>query len=49
MEINNSSSDSLLYREIWWKKRGFGFVTIGANVDEFHAAANQTKQISLKY
>lgn len=24
-------------------KRGFGFVTIGANVDEFHAAANQTK------
>ncbi|MBD3842397.1 MAG: HAMP domain-containing histidine kinase [Campylobacterales bacterium] len=25
-------------------KRGFGFVTIGANVDEFHAAANETKQ-----
>lgn len=25
-------------------KRGFGFVTIGANVDEFHAAANQTKE-----
>ena len=24
-------------------KRGFGFVTIGANVDEFHAAANKTK------
>ncbi|RXJ99096.1 two-component sensor histidine kinase [Arcobacter sp. CECT 8986] len=24
-------------------KRGFGFVTIGANVDEFHAAANETK------
>ena len=24
-------------------KRGFGFVTIGANVDEFHAAANQTR------
>lgn len=24
--------------------RGFGFVTIGANVDEFHKAANQTKQ-----
>ena len=24
-------------------KRGFGFVTIGANVDEFHAAANLTK------
>lgn len=25
-------------------KRGFGFVTIGANVDEFHAAANKTKK-----
>ncbi|MGA1931932.1 ATP-binding protein [Arcobacter sp. YIC-464] len=25
-------------------KRGFGFVTIGANVDEFHEAANQTKK-----
>ena len=25
-------------------KRGFGFVTIGANVDEFHAAANETKR-----
>ena len=25
-------------------KRGFGFVTIGANVDEFHAAANETKE-----
>jgi len=25
-------------------KRGFGFVTIGANVDEFHHAANQTKE-----
>jgi len=24
-------------------KRGFGFVTIGANVDEFHRAANDTK------
>ena len=24
-------------------KRGFGFVTIGANVDEFHLAANKTK------
>ncbi|PHO11250.1 hypothetical protein CPG37_02060 [Malaciobacter canalis] len=24
-------------------KRGFGFVTIGANVDEFHAAANKTR------
>ena len=24
-------------------KRGFGFVTIGANVDEFHALANKTK------
>jgi len=24
-------------------KRGFGFVTIGANVDEFHRAANETK------
>lgn len=24
-------------------KRGFGFVTIGANVDEFHLAANETK------
>ena len=24
-------------------KRGFGFVTIGANVDQFHAAANKTK------
>ena len=24
-------------------KRGFGFVTIGANVEEFHAAANKTK------
>ena len=24
-------------------KRGFGFVTIGANVDEFHSAANKTK------
>ena len=24
-------------------KRGFGFVTIGANVDEFHSAANETK------
>lgn len=25
-------------------KRGFGFVTIGANVDEFHDAANKTKE-----
>ncbi len=25
-------------------KRGFGFVTIGANVDEFHAAANETRE-----
>lgn len=25
-------------------KRGFGFVTIGANVDEFHRAANETKE-----
>lgn len=25
-------------------KRGFGFVTIGANVEEFHAAANSTKR-----
>jgi nitrogen fixation/metabolism regulation signal transduction histidine kinase len=25
-------------------KRGFGFVTIGANVDEFHEAANKTKE-----
>ncbi|RXJ75226.1 two-component sensor histidine kinase, partial [Arcobacter sp. F155] len=25
-------------------KRGFGFVTIGANVEEFHAAANETKR-----
>ncbi len=25
-------------------KRGFGFVTIGANVDEFHAAADNTKK-----
>lgn len=25
-------------------KRGFGFVTIGANVNEFHEAANQTKK-----
>lgn len=25
-------------------KRGFGIVTIGANVDEFHQAANQTKE-----
>ncbi|WP_419765180.1 MAG: ATP-binding protein [Arcobacter sp.] len=25
-------------------KRGFGFVTIGANVDEFHSAANETKK-----
>ncbi|MGB5866703.1 MAG: ATP-binding protein [Arcobacteraceae bacterium] len=25
-------------------KRGFGFVTIGANVEEFHLAANKTKQ-----
>jgi signal transduction histidine kinase/CheY-like chemotaxis protein/HPt (histidine-containing phosphotransfer) domain-containing protein len=25
-------------------KRGFGFVTIGANVNEFHAAANKTKE-----
>ncbi|WP_108061995.1 sensor histidine kinase [Poseidonibacter lekithochrous] len=24
-------------------KRGFGFITIGANVEEFHAAANKTK------
>ncbi|MAD42883.1 MAG: two-component sensor histidine kinase [Arcobacter sp.] len=24
-------------------KRGFGFITIGANVDQFHAAANKTK------
>ena len=24
-------------------KRGFGFVTIGANVDEFHSASNKTK------
>lgn len=25
-------------------KRGFGFVTMGANVDEFHEAANKTKE-----
>lgn len=25
-------------------KRGFGFVTIGANVDEFHSSANKTKE-----
>lgn len=25
-------------------KRGFGFVTIGANVEEFHSAANETKK-----
>ncbi len=25
-------------------KRGFGFVTIGANVDEFHFAANKTRE-----
>ena len=25
-------------------KRGFGFVTIGASVDDFHAAANETKE-----
>jgi nitrogen fixation/metabolism regulation signal transduction histidine kinase len=25
-------------------KRGFGFVTIGANVDQFHLAANKTKE-----
>jgi len=25
-------------------KRGFGFVTVGANVDEFHSAANKTKE-----
>ena len=25
-------------------KRGFGFVTIGANVDDFHLAANKTKE-----
>ena len=25
-------------------KRGFGFVTLGANVDEFHLAANKTKE-----
>lgn len=25
-------------------KRGFGFVTIGANVEEFHAVANETKK-----
>ena len=25
-------------------KRGFGFVTIGANVGEFHAAANETRE-----
>ena len=25
-------------------KRGFGFVTIGASVDDFHAAANETKK-----
>lgn len=25
-------------------KRGFGFVTMGVNVDEFHEAANRTKQ-----
>jgi len=25
-------------------KRGFGFVTIGANVEEFHSAANETKR-----
>lgn len=25
-------------------KRGFGFVTIGANVEEFHAAANETRK-----
>ena len=24
-------------------KRGFGFVAIGANLDEFHSAANKTK------
>lgn len=26
-------------------KRGFGFVTIGANVDEFHRAANDTRHL----
>lgn len=25
-------------------KRGFGFITIGANVEEFHSAANKTKE-----
>ena len=25
-------------------KRGFGFVTIGANIEEFHSAANKTKE-----
>ncbi|PLY05279.1 MAG: sensor histidine kinase [Arcobacter sp.] len=25
-------------------KRGFGFITIGANVDEFHSAANKTRE-----
>ena len=25
-------------------KRGFGFITMGANVDEFHEAANKTKE-----
>ena len=25
-------------------KRGFGFVTIGASIDDFHAAANETKK-----
>ena len=25
-------------------KRGFGFITLGANVDEFHLAANETKE-----
>ena len=25
-------------------KRGFGFVTIGASIDDFHAAANETKR-----
>lgn len=29
-------------------KRGFGFVTIGASVDDFHAAANKTKEDVLK-
>jgi len=29
-------------------KRGFGFITIGANVEEFHSAANETKNDVIK-